>query len=86
MPVDILKIDKSFIDDILHSEEQLALVEAIVSLARTLKLAVVAEGIELGQQHDLLHRLGCPYGQGYLFGKPLDPADLFGLLADTAVG
>ncbi|MFI7542291.1 putative bifunctional diguanylate cyclase/phosphodiesterase [Actinoplanes sp. NPDC049599] len=85
MPVDILKIDKSFIDDTMHSEEQLALVEAIVSLARTLKLAVVAEGIEYQQQHDLLHRLGCPYGQGYLFGKPLEPADLFDLLADTVV-
>ena len=86
MPVDILKIDKSFIDDILRSEEQLALVEAIVHLARTLKLAVVAEGIEYQEHHDVLRRLGCPYGQGYLFGKPLDPTDLFGLLADTAVG
>ncbi|MFB9363967.1 putative bifunctional diguanylate cyclase/phosphodiesterase [Actinoplanes nipponensis] len=85
MPVDILKIDKSFIDDILHSAEQLALVEAIVHLARTLKLAVVAEGIEYQEHHDVLLRLGCPYGQGYLFGRPLPPAEVSVLLA-TAVG
>ena len=75
MPVDVLKIDKSFIDDILHSDEQLALVEAILSLARTLRLAVVAEGIE-NQAHRLkLLQLGCPYGQGYLFSKPVSAAE-----------
>lgn len=74
MPVDVLKIDKSFIDDILHSDEQLALVEAILNLAHTLKLAVVAEGIE-NQAHRLkLMQLGCPYGQGYLFSKPVPAA------------
>ena len=71
MPVDVLKIDKSFIDDILHSDQQMALVEHIVSLARTLDLAVVAEGIELSEHRDALVRMGCPYGQGYLFSKPV---------------
>jgi diguanylate cyclase (GGDEF)-like protein/PAS domain S-box-containing protein len=71
MPVDVLKIDKSFIDDILHSEQQMALVEHIVSLARTLDLAVVAEGIELAEHRDALVRMGCPFGQGYLFSKPV---------------
>jgi EAL domain-containing protein (putative c-di-GMP-specific phosphodiesterase class I) len=85
MPVDILKLDKTFIDDISHSEEQLALVEAIVTLARTLRLSVVAEGIEYSEQHDLLLRLGCPFGQGYLFGKPMEPDEVTGLLADTVV-
>jgi EAL domain-containing protein (putative c-di-GMP-specific phosphodiesterase class I) len=70
MPVDVLKIDKSFIDDILHSEQQMALVETIVSLARTLDLAVVAEGIELGAPRRS-SEMGCPYGQGYLFSKPV---------------
>ena len=74
MPVDVLKIDKSFIDDILHSDDQLALVSAIVSLARTLKLTVVAEGVEYREHHDALRAMGCPYGQGYLFSRPL-PAD-----------
>jgi diguanylate cyclase (GGDEF)-like protein len=74
MPVDVLKIDKSFIDDILHSDEQLALVGAIVNLAGTLKLAVVAEGIEHQEHRASLLAMGCPYGQGYLFARPL-PAD-----------
>jgi diguanylate cyclase (GGDEF)-like protein/PAS domain S-box-containing protein len=71
MPVDVLKIDKSFIDDILHNPQQMALVETIVALARTLDLAVVAEGIELAEHRDALVRMGCPYGQGYLFSKPV---------------
>jgi diguanylate cyclase (GGDEF)-like protein/PAS domain S-box-containing protein len=74
MPVDVLKIDKSFIDDILPSDEQQALVRAIVSLAQTLKLAVIAEGIEDAAQRLLLLQMGCPYGQGFHFAKPL-PAD-----------
>jgi diguanylate cyclase (GGDEF)-like protein/PAS domain S-box-containing protein len=70
MPVDVLKIDKSFIDDILHSSQQMALVETIVSLARTLDLDVVAEGIELDGHRQALVAMGCPYGQGYLFSRP----------------
>jgi diguanylate cyclase (GGDEF)-like protein/PAS domain S-box-containing protein len=71
MPVDVLKIDKSFIDDILHNPQQMALVETIVSLARTLELAVVAEGIELDGHRTALADMGCSYGQGYLFSKPV---------------
>jgi diguanylate cyclase (GGDEF)-like protein/PAS domain S-box-containing protein len=78
MPVDVLKIDKSFIDDILHSTQQMALVETIVSLARTLELKVVAEGIELDGHRDALVAMGCPYGQGYLFSKPVT-ADEIGI-------
>ncbi|MEV7625974.1 EAL domain-containing protein [Actinoplanes sp. NPDC089786] len=73
MPVDVLKIDKSFIDDILGSGQQRALVNAIVTLARNLDLTVVAEGIEEPAQHELLERMGCPYGQGYLFARPVWP-------------
>jgi diguanylate cyclase (GGDEF)-like protein/PAS domain S-box-containing protein len=76
MPVDVLKIDKSFIDDIVDSVEQRALVEAIISLAGTLRLAVVAEGIEHGAHRRTLLEMGCPYGQGYLFSKPVPPAEL----------
>jgi diguanylate cyclase (GGDEF)-like protein/PAS domain S-box-containing protein len=76
MPVDVLKLDKSFIDDILHSRQQHALVEAIVTLAGNLDLAVVAEGIEDSGQHAALDTMGCQYGQGYLFAKPLWPADI----------
>ncbi len=76
MPVDVLKIDKSFIDDILASKQQRALVNAIVTLARNLDLTVVAEGIESADQRAMLGRMGCPYGQGYLFSRPVWPAEI----------
>jgi EAL domain-containing protein (putative c-di-GMP-specific phosphodiesterase class I) len=76
MPVDVLKVDKSFIDDILGSEQQRALVDAIVTLARNLDLAVVAEGIEDEGQRAELAGMGCPYGQGYLFSKPVWPHEI----------
>ncbi|WP_433717251.1 putative bifunctional diguanylate cyclase/phosphodiesterase [Actinoplanes sp. CA-051413] len=85
MPVDVLKIDKSFIDDIIASPQQRALVNAIVTLARNLDLTVVAEGIEDGAQRELLERMGCPYGQGYLFARPLWPADIPPLLGVVGV-
>jgi EAL domain-containing protein (putative c-di-GMP-specific phosphodiesterase class I) len=76
MPVDVLKLDKSFIDDILGSEQQRALVDAIVTLARNLDLAVVAEGIEQASQRAELISMGCPYGQGYLFSRPVWPDEI----------
>jgi diguanylate cyclase (GGDEF)-like protein/PAS domain S-box-containing protein len=76
MPVDVLKIDKSFIDDVFGSRQQRALVNAIVTLARNLDLAVVAEGIEDAAQRALLAQMGCPYGQGYLFSRPVWPAEV----------
>jgi diguanylate cyclase (GGDEF)-like protein/PAS domain S-box-containing protein len=76
MPVDVLKIDKSFIDDILRSDRQFALVATIVSLARTLKLTVIAEGIEDPAHQRKLAEMGCPYGQGYLFSKPVSRAEI----------
>ncbi|MDT4993062.1 MAG: hypothetical protein QOH97_2954 [Actinoplanes sp.] len=82
MPVDVLKIDKSFIDDILASRQQRALVNAIVTLARSLDLAVVAEGIEEAAQRSMLSRMGCPYGQGYLFSRPVWPQDVPALLGE----
>jgi len=75
MPVDVLKIDKSFIDDILHHPQQMVLVETIVSVAHTLDLTVVAEGIELVEHRDALVAMGCHYGQGYLFSEPMTPED-----------
>jgi diguanylate cyclase (GGDEF)-like protein/PAS domain S-box-containing protein len=80
MPVDVLKIDKSFIDDVLGSKQQRALVNAIVTLARNLDLAVVAEGIEEPAQQALLAQMGCPFGQGYLFSRPVWPADIEAVL------
>jgi EAL domain-containing protein (putative c-di-GMP-specific phosphodiesterase class I) len=79
MPVDVLKLDKSFIDDILTSEQQHIMVDTIVTLARNLDLAVVAEGIEDAGQRAALAAMGCPYGQGYLFAKPVWPAEVLDL-------
>ena len=75
-PVDIIKIDKSFIDHlgIQGSESPLSL--AVVSLGSALSLRTIAEGVETEGQFDRLRDLGCPYGQGYLFAKPLPAADV----------
>ncbi|WP_432835390.1 putative bifunctional diguanylate cyclase/phosphodiesterase [Dactylosporangium sp. CA-092794] len=83
MPIDVLKIDKSFIDDIHSSAQQRAVVTAIVQLARTLNLSVVAEGVEHEAQREALRQIGCPYGQGYLFARPLPEAEAFALLPPT---
>ncbi|WP_030435679.1 putative bifunctional diguanylate cyclase/phosphodiesterase [Actinoplanes subtropicus] len=76
MPVDVLKLDKSFIDDILRSHQQHTMVDTIATLARNLSLAVVAEGIEDAGQRAALAAMGCPYGQGYLFSKPVWPGEI----------
>jgi diguanylate cyclase (GGDEF)-like protein/PAS domain S-box-containing protein len=71
LPIDVLKMDKSFVDGIAVSEQRLALAEGIVQIARTLKLEVVAEGIESEVQRDLLIAMGCQFGQGYLLAMPM---------------
>jgi diguanylate cyclase (GGDEF)-like protein/PAS domain S-box-containing protein len=73
LPIDVVKMDKSFVDGIAESEQRLALAEGIVALARTLRLEVVAEGIETEVQRDLLTSMGCHYGQGYLLAMPMAP-------------
>jgi len=73
-PVQTLKVDKSFVDELGHDEKQTRITSAIVSLAHTLGMEVVAEGIETEIQRERLLALGCEYGQGYLFSKPL-PGD-----------
>lgn len=70
-PIDVLKIDKSFIDDIPQDPRQVALVEGIVRIADTLGIQVIAEGIEEPAQRELLVDIGCRFGQGYLFARPM---------------
>ncbi|WP_432068517.1 aminotransferase class I/II-fold pyridoxal phosphate-dependent enzyme [Streptomyces sp. C10-9-1] len=70
-PIDVLKVDKSFIDDIVTDGQQVALVEGIVRIADVLGLQVIAEGIENGGQRDLLSAMGCRFGQGFLFAHPM---------------
>jgi diguanylate cyclase (GGDEF)-like protein len=84
LPVDILKIDKSFIDGVQESPEASAVARAIIRLGHTLSLQTVAEGIEEPTQVDTLHKMQCDLGQGYLFAKPLSSAELEELLATEA--
>ncbi len=74
LPIDLLKVDKSFVDGIAMSTQRLALVEVIIRIAKTLELTVIAEGIESEVQRDMLVSMGCRYGQGYLLAAPM-PAD-----------
>src|ERR1700712_3791265 len=70
-PVDILKIDKSFIDTIALDREGAAVANAIITMSETLNLKTIAEGIESLGQKAVLQNLGCELGQGYHFAKPL---------------
>ncbi|GAA3343793.1 hypothetical protein GCM10020358_44400 [Amorphoplanes nipponensis] len=82
-PIDILKIDKAFIDRIATDPDDATLAEAVVQLGRALRLQTVAEGIESLDQHSLLSALGCTYGQGYLFARPAGPAHIEALLRQS---
>jgi diguanylate cyclase (GGDEF)-like protein len=81
MPIDVLKMDKSFVDDLAAGEHQhSALAGTITGLAHTLGMTTVAEGIERPEQADTLDALGCELGQGFLFAPPLDPRSFAALL------
>jgi diguanylate cyclase (GGDEF)-like protein len=71
LPIDILKIDKSFIDKLLSGHDGRGFVYAILNLAQTLRLETIAEGVELSEQRDELRDLGCTHIQGYFFAKPM---------------
>ncbi|MGH2735177.1 MAG: putative bifunctional diguanylate cyclase/phosphodiesterase [Actinomycetota bacterium] len=78
-PIDIIKIDKTFVDRISETSDD-ALAQAIIRLSETFGLATVAEGIEEELQADRLAMLGCRLGQGFLYSRPVPPAELGGLL------
>jgi diguanylate cyclase (GGDEF)-like protein len=80
-PIDMIKIDKSFVAEMTAGHEQAALARAVVQLGRTLRLTVVAEGIETAEQLGQLREAGCQLGQGHLFAAALGPAELASLAA-----
>jgi diguanylate cyclase (GGDEF)-like protein len=80
-PVDILKIDRSFVSEVDRGMERQAMAKAIIVLAETLHLTTVAEGIERESQADQLRALGCHRGQGYLLAEPMSEHEFIGFLA-----
>jgi EAL domain-containing protein (putative c-di-GMP-specific phosphodiesterase class I) len=79
LPVDAVKIDRSFVTSAAEDGSD-AIVRAIVALARSLGIDAIAEGIERPEQRDRLHALGCRFGQGFLFSRPLGAAEMEALL------
>ena len=85
-PLSGLKIDRSFVAALGGANGDGAIVDAILRMARALDLEVVAEGLETGEHLDSLRRLGCRYGQGYLFSRPVDVATATTLLRNRRLG
>ncbi|QDW65794.1 EAL domain-containing protein [Luteimonas granuli] len=81
VPVDGVKIDRSFIADVLRDPDDLALTTAIIAMAHSLGITVVAEGVEKEGQYDVLRERGCDLAQGYWLGYPMNGHDFRGLLA-----
>ncbi|HSR61943.1 MAG TPA: EAL domain-containing protein, partial [Gammaproteobacteria bacterium] len=80
LPVTTLKIDRDFINGMIENENDRAIVSTIISLAHSLKLYVIAEGVETNEQKDLLKSLKCDYYQGFLYSKPIPFQDIESLL------
>jgi EAL domain-containing protein (putative c-di-GMP-specific phosphodiesterase class I) len=86
LPVDTIKIDKSFVDGVTADGEDQAIVDAVLRLAEGLGLAAVAEGVENAEQVDALVAMGCRLSQGFHFARPQSPAELDRLLEIDALG
>ncbi|HEY2962127.1 MAG TPA: diguanylate cyclase [Pyrinomonadaceae bacterium] len=84
-PIDTLKIDRSFVTQMMENEENLAIVRTIVALAQNLGMDVVAEGVETEDQLQLLRKLECENGQGFLFSTPLGARQLDQFIADCTL-
>jgi EAL domain-containing protein (putative c-di-GMP-specific phosphodiesterase class I) len=86
LPIDVLKIDRSFVNDASTDPDDAALVMAIITLAHNLRLTVVAEGVETEEQLRFLHLLRCDEIQGYLFSKPVAVEEFNGLFLEQEFG
>ena len=84
-PIDTLKIDKSFVQDMGRNRHNLEIVRTIALLAQNLRLDVIAEGVETPEQLAQLRAIGCGYAQGYLFSRPLTADNVQRLLAENRV-
>jgi diguanylate cyclase (GGDEF)-like protein len=82
LPIDVLKIDRSFVTGMLADRDKIAIVRAILSLAQALGMQTTAEGIETVELSQTLAALGCSYGQGYFFARPLEADAAYAMLLD----
>jgi EAL domain-containing protein (putative c-di-GMP-specific phosphodiesterase class I) len=82
-PINVLKVDRSFVRDIPGDNDDAAIVSTIVAMAHNLRLDVIAEGVETKEQLDFLRTCGCDAMQGYLFSRPV-PADAINGLLETS--
>ena len=83
LPISTVKVDRSFVDGLGDDRDDTAIVTGVIGMARGLKLDTVAEGVETEAQVEALERLGCDYGQGYRFARPLEAADITARLASA---
>ena len=81
LPIDLLKIDKSFIDDMTERNDSGDFVKAIISIGHMFHCKVISEGVELESQLQILKELGCDYIQGYIWGKPQEHSSAIQLIA-----
>jgi EAL domain-containing protein (putative c-di-GMP-specific phosphodiesterase class I) len=75
LPVDTLKIDRAFVRDMSKAAGQSPIVEAVIEMARNLRLSIVAEGVETLEQADMLRAAGCDFAQGYVYSRPVSAAN-----------
>jgi len=85
-PLDVLKIDRAFVEQITHGGSPAAVTRTLVALGGALSVRVVAEGIETEAQREVLAALGCLFGQGFLFARPLAPEAVAAWVQASAVG
>ena len=84
LPVDMLKIDRSFVSELPHNDGNAAIVDAVVTLSRRLNLRVIAEGIEDVEQLRFLQNVGCDAGQGFLFSPAISAEDFVRRAGDAS--
>ncbi len=85
-PIDILKIDKSFVRSIGTERDDTAIVAAVLALAKNLRISVVAEGVETHEQLAVLHQLDCRFMQGYLFSRPVPIEEAVAMIEGPPLG
>lgn len=85
LPIDVLKIDRSFVTDMINNKDKRSIVSAVLSLARSLGMQTTAEGIETKELSSILQGLGCSFGQGYYYSKPMDHKIAYEFLASDEI-